>query len=147
MAINVVSDFTQCATSLYEKFASFRQNKEKGSSESALESLRVVDLKALLKEKRLSQSGLKADLIARLTSSSATSASSSSESDSNTYSIQHQSGVTALRLEPHQKKPFLINTDLYERLSSALRQQGKPESLIYCLLARYEALEGVISYY
>jgi hypothetical protein len=59
------------------------------------------------------------------------------------YSVSEVNGVVSMILDGYQEKPFSINSALYKKFSRILADNNKPLEIIYCLVARYEALEGV----
>ena len=51
--------------------------------------------------------------------------------------------LVSVCLNNFQKKPFTVKKDIYNRLLNTLTQRGESPSLIYSLLSRYNALEGL----
>lgn len=143
MANNVIRDFKEYVNEVSSKFNilsyKLRRTDTIATNENIdLKKLKKTQLQVLLKEKDLSTDGLKEDLITRLLLSRL-----DDEDGSKDIAISEENGVMTLKLEPYQRKPFYINKDVYKKLASSVTNQHSATKLIYCLLARYEALEGV----
>ncbi len=118
--------------------------------DSSYKKLKVEQLKALLKERGLPISGIKGVLIDRLLDSDKNNndiSESDTENDTNSdwkesIRVTEDKGVVYMdldKLEMTQNPPFKLNVDVYNGL---LQQVDGDLSIIYCLMARYEGLEG-----
>jgi len=111
--------------------------------------LSISDLKLRLKAHNLSTKGLKKELIDRINNYYHNLNVNNKDGHLTNYEnlnvYEEESGLISYSLSPHQKKPFKIDKALREKLISKLNQENIPysDTLIYCLLARYESLEGV----
>jgi hypothetical protein len=143
MAKNVIEDFKGYVNEVSSKF-NILINKLQRTDTSATDAntdfkkLKKSQLQVMLQEKNLPTDGLKEDLITRLLLSRL-----NDEDGSKDVAISEDNGVVMLKLEPFQRKPFYINKDVYSKLAASVKSPHLSRNLIYCLLARYEALEGV----
>ena len=114
--------------------------------------LSISDLKLRLKAHNLSTKGLKKELIDRINnyyhSLNLNNNNGYLTNCENLNVYEEESGVISYSLSPYQKKPFKIDKVLREKLISKLTHKNiqYSDTLIYCLLARYESLEGVGSF-
>ena len=150
MATRVVKDFIQYVNKISSNFSTLKVKQlEKEnphiSDEVDFFKLTKQQLQVILQERRLPISGLKTDLINRLKQSQNENLDEEQAFNSTSnICMTEEDGVLSLRLEPYQHKPFIINKDVFNKLSLLPQSPNMSKSLIYCLLARYEALEGVL---
>ena len=130
--------------------ATSSMSSSSSSDDSEYKKMKVDQLKALLRERGLPVSGTKGVLIGRLVENDDDNNNKDdSESNSGTNSgwkesirVTEEKGVVYMDLDKltvMQNPPFKLNADVY---NSLLQQADGDVSIVYCLIARYEGLEG-----
>ena len=136
-----------------------KKRHRQGHTEYDYRGMKVTELKTLLRDRGLPVSGTKAKLLSRLESSSCVTFDVAKNSGvplpANQYAkirVIEDNGVVHINLEPIQNLPFVISAKRYDQLrgiadnylSISPNSGVDPEELVYCMLTRYESLEGKV---